>query len=57
MAQEHPFAQYIRIIGKGPRLSRPLTRDESFEATRMILRKEIDAEAHKDIVEAVANQI
>jgi len=42
MALEHPFAQYIRIIGKGPRLSRPLTRIESRDATRMILNEEID---------------
>ncbi len=34
---EHPFAQFIRIIGKGPKLSRPLTEDEMLEAARMIL--------------------
>ncbi len=42
MSQEHPFAPYIRIIGKGPRLSRPLTRDEAKAATGMILRDEVD---------------
>jgi len=42
MHQEHPFAQYIRIIGKGPRLSRPLTREESFQAATMILKREVD---------------
>ncbi len=42
MAQEHPFAQYIRIIGKGPRLSRPLTREESKEAATLILKGKVD---------------
>lgn len=42
MVLEHPFAQYIRIIGKGPRLSRPLTRIEAHDATCMILQGEID---------------
>ena len=37
MTEEHPFAQFVRIIGKGPHLSRPLTEDEMIEATRMIL--------------------
>lgn len=36
MTQEHPFAQYVRILGKGPRLSRPLTRQESLDAARMV---------------------
>ncbi|MDV7340167.1 glycosyl transferase family protein [Terasakiella sp. A23] len=43
MPLEHPFAPYIRIIGKGPRLSRPLTREEAKEATGMILRGEVDS--------------
>ncbi|PKM11348.1 MAG: glycosyl transferase [Gammaproteobacteria bacterium HGW-Gammaproteobacteria-3] len=34
---EHPFAPYIRILGKGKKGSRPLTRDEAYEAMRMIL--------------------
>lgn len=42
MQHEHPFAQYIRIIGKGPRLSRPLSRDESFQAATMILNHKVD---------------
>ena len=37
MTEEHPFAPYVRIIGKGPHLSRPLTEDEMIEAARMIL--------------------
>jgi len=42
MQQEHPFAQYIRIIGKGPRLSRPLTRQEACDAATMILEHKVD---------------
>lgn len=34
---EHPFAQYIRILGKGPNLSRPLTTEETEDAVRMIM--------------------
>lgn len=34
---EHPFAQYIRILGKGKKGSRPLTQDEAYQAMRMIL--------------------
>ena len=34
---EHAFAPYIRILGKGPRLSRPLTQDEARTAAGMIL--------------------
>jgi anthranilate phosphoribosyltransferase len=37
MTEEHPFAQYVRIIGKGPHLSRPLTEEEMADATRMIM--------------------
>ncbi|MCW9040257.1 MAG: glycosyl transferase family protein, partial [Rhodospirillales bacterium] len=42
MNAEHPFAQYVRIIGRGPNLSRPLTEEEMIEATRMILRGEVE---------------
>lgn len=42
MSQEHPFAQYIRILGKGPTLSRPLTREETRAAARMMLAGEIE---------------
>ncbi len=38
---EHPFAQYVRILGKGKNGSRPLTRDEAFDAFRMILADEV----------------
>lgn len=40
--QEHPFAQYVRTIARGPNLSRPLTEQEALVATRMILRGEVE---------------
>ncbi|KIL99244.1 Anthranilate phosphoribosyltransferase [Paramagnetospirillum magnetotacticum MS-1] len=42
MAQEHPFAQYVRILGKGPRLSRPLTFEEARDAFAMVLKGEVE---------------
>ncbi|HER27645.1 MAG TPA: glycosyl transferase family protein [Rhodospirillales bacterium] len=42
MTQEHPFAKYVRIIGKGPNLSRPLTVEEMYDAASIILRGEIE---------------
>ncbi|MBT4934930.1 MAG: glycosyl transferase family protein [Rhodospirillaceae bacterium] len=42
MTEEHPFAQYVRIIGKGPNLSRPLSGDEMYQAATMIMRGEIE---------------
>ena len=41
---EHPFAPFVRILGKGPRLSRPLTREEMREAATMILAGEVTPE-------------
>ena len=35
--QEHPFAQYIRIIGKGKNGARHLTEEEAFAAMQMLL--------------------
>jgi anthranilate phosphoribosyltransferase len=35
--QEHPFAEYIRILGKGKRGSRPLTQSQAYDAMRLIL--------------------
>ena len=34
---EHPFAEFIRILGKGKKGSRPLTRDEAYTAMKMIM--------------------
>jgi anthranilate phosphoribosyltransferase len=42
LSQEHPFAQYVRILGKGPRLARPLTFDEARDAFAMVLRGEVE---------------
>lgn len=44
MAQEHPFAQYVRILGKGKKGSRSLTREEARDAMGMILDQQIRPE-------------
>jgi anthranilate phosphoribosyltransferase len=38
---EHPFAEYIRILGKGKKGSRPLMQDEAYQAMKMILADEV----------------
>lgn len=38
---EHPFAPYVRILGKGKTGSRSLTRDEARDAMAMILRGDV----------------
>ena len=40
--QEHPFAQYIRILGKGKRGSRSMTEQEAHDAMRMVINNEIE---------------
>lgn len=42
MTTEHPFAQYVRILGKGKRGSRGLTQEEAHESMRMILNNEVE---------------
>ncbi|MBF0268571.1 MAG: glycosyl transferase family protein [Alphaproteobacteria bacterium] len=42
MAQEHPFAPYVRILGKGPTLSRPLSFEETKAAAAMILAGQVE---------------
>ena len=42
MLEQHPFAQYVRIIGRGPTLSRPLTEDEMLAAAHMILAGQVE---------------
>jgi len=42
MNKEHPFAQYVRIIGRGPNLSRPLTEDEMYAAAGMIMNDQVE---------------
>jgi anthranilate phosphoribosyltransferase len=39
---EHPFAEYVRILGKGKNGSRPLTEDEAYKAMSMILNEEVE---------------
>ena len=36
-AHEHPFAQYVRILGKGKKGTRSLTEEEAFDAMKMIM--------------------
>lgn len=42
MTQEHPFAQYVRILGKGRHGSRSLEPQEAFDAMKMILANEVE---------------
>ncbi len=37
MAADHPFAEYVRILGKGPKMWRDLSFDEAREAMKMVL--------------------
>lgn len=39
---EHPFAQYVRILGKGKKGSRSLTETEAFDAMSMILQNKVE---------------
>jgi anthranilate phosphoribosyltransferase len=43
-SREHPFAQYIRILGKGRNGARSLTQEEAFDAMEMICRYEVEPE-------------
>lgn len=42
--QEHSFAQYVRILGKGKKGSRSLTLDEAYDAMQMILENQVEPE-------------
>ncbi len=42
MNPEHPFAQFIRVIGRGPNLSRPLDEEEMYEAAKMIVAGDVE---------------
>ena len=42
--EEHPFAEFVRILGKGRKGSRGLTREEAQTAFRMILNDEVTPE-------------
>jgi len=39
---EHPFAEFIKILGKGKKGSRPLTQDQAYRAMRMILAEQVE---------------
>lgn len=39
---EHPFAKYVRILGKGKTGSRSLDQDEAYQAMSMIMRDEVE---------------
>jgi len=39
---EHPFAEFIKILGKGKKGSRPLTQDEAYRAMKMIMDDEVE---------------
>ncbi len=40
---EHPFAEFVKILGKGKNGSRPLTQDEAYRAMTMILDNQVEA--------------
>lgn len=40
---EHPFAPYVRILGKGKHGSRGFTFEEAYDAMKMILNNEVEA--------------
>jgi len=40
--EEHPFAEYVRILGKGKNGSRPLTEEEAFKSMTMILNQDVE---------------
>ncbi len=42
MSEEHPFAPFIRILGKGRSGSRSFSQDEAVQAMRMILAGEVE---------------
>ncbi|WP_027857030.1 glycosyl transferase family protein [Marinobacterium jannaschii] len=44
MSQEHPFAPYVRILGKGKQGSRSLNREEARDAMGMILDDQVEPE-------------
>ena len=44
MATEHPFAPYVRALGKGKRGSRSLSQDEARDAMSMILHQQVEPE-------------
>ncbi len=44
MYTEHPFAEFVRILGKGKNGSRSLTMDEAYQSMKMILADDVTPE-------------
>ena len=42
MTEDHPFAQYVRILGKGPKMWRDMTFDEARAAMNMVLAGDVE---------------
>lgn len=42
MIEEHPFAQYIRTLGKGKRGQRSLTQEQAYHACQLILQEQVE---------------
>lgn len=42
MIEEHPFAKFIRTLGKGKRGQRSLTQEEAYNATKLILQNKVE---------------
>lgn len=42
MTQDHPFAQFVRILGKGPKMWRDMTFDEARAAMNMVLSGDVE---------------
>jgi len=42
LQKEHPFAEFIKVLGKGKKGSRPLTQDEAYRAMSMILAEQVE---------------
>jgi len=42
VSTEHPFAQYVRTLGRGKNTARSLTREEAFAAFTHILNEEVE---------------
>ena len=40
--REHPFAEFIKILGKGKKGSRPLSQDEAYRAMTLILADQVE---------------
>lgn len=40
--EEHPFAQYVRILGKGKNGTRPFTEQEAFDSFSMVLAGQVE---------------